>query len=107
MKKKGVILLLALSTYLGQAMSNFNTLIENVIFEKIVVVNPFCATIVQGYLEMFKKLITLGKDINQNLNGKTPLQNTARYNRSEIAKLLLEKEAKLNAKSDMGYMALT
>ena len=57
-------------------------------------------------LEMVEKLIALGEDINQKSNGKTPLQYAARYNRVEIAKLLLENGAKLNAKCDKGYTAL-
>lgn len=87
-------------------MSNFNPFIENVTIEKLVVVNPFCAAIVQGDLEMVNKLIGLGKDINQKSNGKTPLQYAARYNRVEIVKLLLDNGAKLNAKCDKGFTAM-
>lgn len=106
MKKTVIILSLALSTYFGQAMSNFNASIENVTIEKMAVVNPFCAAIVQGDLEMVEKLIELGEDINQKSNGKTPLQYAARYNRVEIAKLLLDNGAKLNTKCDKGFTAL-
>ena len=106
MKKTAVILFIALSTYLGQAMSNFNATIENVTTENMVVVSPFCAAIVQGDIEMVEKLIALGEDINQKSNGKTPLQYAARYNRVEIAKLLLENGAKLNARCDKGFTAL-
>lgn len=106
MKKTAVILFIALSTYLGHAMSNFNATIENLTTEKMVVVSPFCAAIVQGDLEMVEKLIALGEDINQKSNGKTPLQYAARYNRVEIAKLLLDNGAKLNARCDNGFTAL-
>jgi ankyrin repeat protein len=106
MKKTVIILLFVLGTYLGQALSNFNPRIENVTIEKMVVVNPFCAAIVQGDLEMVEKLIELGEDINQKSNGKTPLQYAARYNRVEIVKLLLDNGAKLNAKCDKGFTAM-
>jgi ankyrin repeat protein len=106
MKKTAVILFIALGSYLGQAMSNFNSSIENVTTKKMVVVSPFCSAIVQGDLEMVEKLIALGEDINQKSNGKTPLQYAARYNRVEIAKLLLHNGAKLNARCDKGYTAL-
>jgi ankyrin repeat protein len=106
MKKTAVILFIALGSYLGQAFPTFNSSIENVSTKKMVVVSPFCSAIVQGDLEMVEKLIALGEDINQKSNGKTPLQYAARYNRVEIAKLLLENGAKLNAKCDKGYTAL-
>lgn len=106
MKKTAVILFIALSTYLGQAMSNFNSAIENATTENTVDVSPFCAAIIKGDVEMVEKLIALGEDIDQKSNGKTPLQYAARYNRVEIAKLLLENGAKPNTKCDKGYTAL-
>lgn len=69
-------------------------------------VSPFCMSIAKGDLETVKKLIELGTDVNQKSNGMTPAMYAARYNRVEILKLLVEKGAKLNVKSDMGFKAI-
>ena len=69
-------------------------------------VSPFCMSIAKGDLETVKKLIELGTDVNEKSNGMTPAMYAARYNRVDILKLLVEKGAKLNVRSDMGYKAI-
>lgn len=69
-------------------------------------VSPFCLSIVKGDLDTVKKLIELGQDVNQKSNGLTPAMYAAKYNKIEILKYLVEKGAKLNLKSDVGFKAI-
>ena len=72
------------------------------LYEKAAV-NSFCKAIIQGDIETVRKLIALGEDVNQKSLGKTPAIFAARYNKAEILKLLIEKGADINIKSDSGY----
>ncbi len=67
---------------------------------------PFCMAIVKGDFDTVKKLIELGSDINQKSHGMTPLMFAARYNRTEIIKLLIKKGANIKAKDDKGNTAI-
>ncbi|WP_291129395.1 ankyrin repeat domain-containing protein [Flavobacterium sp. UBA7682] len=69
-------------------------------------VTPLCNAIVKGDLATVKKFIEYGSDVNESVNGTTPLMLAARYNKVEIIKLLLEKGAKLDTKDERGYTAL-
>lgn len=106
MKKSLFILGLVLSFYGGHASEIVNDFQPSNFSFNVNPVNPFCSAIAQGDLEMVQKLIALGEDVNRKSNGKTPLQYAARYNRLDIASLLLEKGAKLGAKCDKGFTAL-
>lgn len=68
--------------------------------------SPFCMAIVKGDLETVKKLIELGSDVNEKSDGMTPLMYAARYNRTDIIKILVEKGAKINTKNSKGYTAM-
>lgn len=70
-------------------------------------VNPLCLAISKGDITTVKQIISYGIDINETTNrGMTPLMYAAIYNQSEIAKLLLEKGAKLDMKDKSGSTAL-
>ncbi|RKS03322.1 ankyrin repeat domain-containing protein [Flavobacterium sp. 102] len=69
-------------------------------------VTPLCNAIVKGDLAIVKKFIEYGSDVNESMNGTTPLMLAARYNKVEIIKLLLENGAKLDTKDERGYTAL-
>ena len=69
-------------------------------------VNSFCVSIALGDIETVQKLLELGEDVNQTSNGMTPLMYAAKYNRTEILKILIEKGANLKAKSDRRMTAL-
>src|SRR5690606_20976409 len=69
-------------------------------------VNPFCVSIAKGDFETVKKLVELGTDINQKSEGLTPVMYAAKYNRTDILKLLIANGADLKAKSDKGITAL-
>lgn len=69
-------------------------------------VNSFCISIAKGDIEMVNKLISLGEDVNQKSDGMTPLMYAAKYNRTEILKLLIARGADLKAKSDKNMEAI-
>ncbi|MFH4967796.1 ankyrin repeat domain-containing protein [Gaetbulibacter sp. M240] len=69
-------------------------------------VNSFCVSIALGDIETVQKLLELGEDVNQTSNGMTPIMYAAKYNRTEILKILIEKGANLKAKSDRRLTAL-
>lgn len=69
-------------------------------------VSPFCMSIVKGDIETVKKLIDLGVDINQKSNGMTPAMYAAKFNKTEILKLLVANGANLKLRSDDGYNAI-
>lgn len=62
--------------------------------------SPFCFAIAKGDVEMVKKLIDLGADVNARSRGLTPLMYAAKFNRVEIIKLLLENGADKNIKDN-------
>ena len=69
-------------------------------------VSAFCKLIKEGNYDAVKGLIENGTNINRKSTGLTPLMFAARYNRANIAKLLISKGAKLKTKSEKGYTAL-
>jgi uncharacterized protein len=70
-------------------------------------VTPLCVAISKGELEIVKKFVEYGADVNQKSNGLTPLMIAARYNKAEIVKYLLENSnVKVNEKDSNGYTAL-
>ena len=62
--------------------------------------------IVKGDIDTVKKLIDLGEDVNRKSLGMTPLHYAARYNRAEIAEVLLANGANLKKRCDKGYTAM-
>ena len=73
---------------------------------KAVKVNSFCIAIAKGDFDTVKKMIEFGENVNKTSNGKTPLMYAARYNRVEIASLLLESGAKLDSEDKDGNTAI-
>jgi len=69
-------------------------------------VNPFCMSIVKGDVATVKKLIELGADVNATSNGMTPAMYAAKYNKTEILKILVTHGANLKKKSEKGLTAL-
>lgn len=69
-------------------------------------VSTFCKLIRAGNFEAVKAMVENGTDINRKSTGLTPLMFAARYNKTDIVKLLIDKGAKLKVKSDNGFTAL-
>ena len=65
--------------------------------------NPLCQAILKGELSTVQRLIRQGEDLNKRSLGKTPLIFAARYNRPEIARLLLEHGADPKRRCARGY----
>ena len=107
---KRTIFITALALGFSIATVTASTTVENSIPLELVNptrnVSPFCMSIVKGDLETVKKLIELGADVNEKSNGLTPAMYAARFNKTEILKLLVSKGANLNLKSELGYKAV-
>jgi ankyrin repeat protein len=107
MKKSIVYLGIALVSFINVALANDNQATSR---ETIVVVSknptPLCAAISKGELEIVKKFVEYGADVNEKSNGMTPLMIAARYNNVEIVDYLISKGADLYQKSENGFTAL-
>jgi ankyrin repeat protein len=62
--------------------------------------------IVKGDLEIVKKLIELGSDVNEKSDGMTPLMYAARYNRTDIIKVLVKNGANIKTRDKKGNTAM-
>ncbi|KJD35819.1 ankyrin [Tamlana sedimentorum] len=99
MKKTIIISAIALS--LGVTSVNANSISNdfNVVnYEYFFKVNSFCVSIAHGDLETVQKLIARGADVNQRSNGMTPAMYAAKFNRTDILKLLITHGADLKSK---------
>jgi ankyrin repeat protein len=67
---------------------------------------PLSIAISKGDIEVVKKFIEYGADVNEKSNGMSPLMIAARYNKVEIIKVLISKGAHRNDKDENGYTAL-
>lgn len=68
-------------------------------------VNSFCVSIAKGDIETVRKLIIRGEDVNEKSNGMTPVMYAAKFNRTEILKLLISQGANLKERCDKGMTA--
>ncbi|MFP2996359.1 ankyrin repeat domain-containing protein [Spongiivirga sp. MCCC 1A20706] len=105
MRKTSVFVLLCLFLSTA-AFSNHFVLKKEIIIEKPAAkVSAFCKAIVKGDVDTVKKMINLGEDVNEKSNGLSPLMYAARYNKTEIAALLIESGANIKATCPKGYTA--
>lgn len=81
------------------ASSDTSTIQSNSAYEYFFKVNSFCVSIAKGDFETVKKLIERGADVNERSNGMTPAMYAAKFNRTEILKLLIDKGANLKLRS--------
>ncbi|MCF7568840.1 ankyrin repeat domain-containing protein [Sabulilitoribacter arenilitoris] len=107
MKKTIIISAIALCfsiTTINAKSINHNT--KDYSIETVLQVSPFCVSIAKGDMDTVKKLIDLGVDVNKKSNGMTPLMYAAKFNRTDILKLLISKGAKLKVKCNRGLTAV-
>jgi ankyrin repeat protein len=108
MKKSVIYLGVALVAFGNVAMaSNQGTL---AVKPRIEVSNffssPLHVAVSKGDVEVVKKFIAYGADVNETSEDMTPLMVAARYNKVEIIKVLLENGARPSDKNDKGFTAL-
>lgn len=107
MKKSVIITAIALCFTIVTANANTNTEdFTSTNVEYVFKVNSFCVSIAKGDLETVQKLIDRGADVNEKSNGMTPAMYAAKFNRTDILKLLIAKGANLKVKSDKKMTAL-
>lgn len=108
MKKSIVYLGVALMAFANVSLaSNQKSLnVEKNLVSNYGTATPLSVAISKGDLEIVKKFIEYGADVNEKANGMTPLMIAARYNKVEIIKLLLSKGANLKDKDEKGFTAL-
>ncbi|GGD26222.1 ankyrin repeat domain-containing protein [Flavobacterium orientale] len=110
MKKTISILGLALLAFSNVTLASNDTTFtrseaETFVYAKYYA-TPLCIAISKGEVDLVKKMVSYGADINEKTNGMTPLMYAARYNQTEIITFLLEKGADVKAKCKNGYTAL-
>ncbi|KJD33509.1 ankyrin [Tamlana nanhaiensis] len=107
MKKTIILSAIALSTFVSVKATpstvNYETPAPKAYYFKV---NSFCVSIAQGDLDTVQKLISRGADVNEKSNGMTPAMYAAKYNRTEILKLLIIHGADLKQKSTKKMTAL-
>ena len=67
---------------------------------------PLAMAIQKGEIDLVKKMVEYGADVNERSAGMTPLMVAARYNKAEIIKFLLANGAHTYIKDEKGFTAL-
>lgn len=107
MRKTIILTVIAMCISMVSVQANATTTKgEPLTTAKYLKVNSFCVSIALGDIETVQKLLALGEDVNQVSNGMTPAMYAAKYNRTEILKLLIQRGADLKDKSDKHMTAL-
>ena len=108
MKKSVIILGVALVAFANVSMAANHT--SSVVNPKIEVAHNFSAplhmAVSKGDVEVVKKFIAYGADVNEKSEDMSPLMIAARYNKVEIIKVLLENGARPGDKNEQGFTAL-
>lgn len=107
MKKSVIILGVALVAFANVSMAANHTLTVN---DPIAVTTydatPLNVAVLKGDIEVVKKFIEYGANVNEKSDDMSPLMTAARYNKVEILKFLLANGARPLDKNEKGYTAL-
>ncbi|WP_337965839.1 ankyrin repeat domain-containing protein [uncultured Flavobacterium sp.] len=107
MKKSVIILGVALVAFANVSMAaNHTPAVKNTVEFRTYFVSPLNVAVSKGDVEIVKKFIEYGADVNQISEDMSPLMVAARYNKVEILKVLLASGARPSDKNDKGYTAL-
>jgi len=103
MKKTIIYSFMALVAFTNVALaSKINEVINAITYSA----TPLCQAVCKGDMDVVKKFIEYGADVNETSNGITPLMFAARYNNVEMIQFLIDKGANITAKDTKGYTAL-
>lgn len=108
MKKSIVYLGIALMAFSSVSLASNANCISNQKTLNIFYKSPasLSVAISKGDIEMVKKFIEEGTNVNKKSNGMTLLMYAARYNKVEIIEYLLQKGADRDIKDSQGFTAL-
>ena len=107
MKNSVIILGVALVAFANVSMaSNHKLVVKNQVEVSAYNVTPLNVAVSKGDIEVVKKFIAYGADVNEVTEDMSPLMTAARYNKVEIMKVLLENGARPYYKNEKGYTAL-
>ncbi|RED22750.1 ankyrin repeat protein [Flavobacterium cutihirudinis] len=108
MKNSVIILGVALVAFanVSMAANHTTTVKENPIVVTNYDATPLNVAVLKGDIEVVKKFIEYGANVNEKSDDMSPLMTAARYNKVEILKLLLANGARPLDKNEKGYTAL-
>lgn len=106
MKKAVIILGVFLICAGGANASNVNLRIKAQVEFSTYGKSPFHLAVCKGDIVAVKKFIEYGVNINKKVNNMTPLMLAARFNHTEIIKILLENGANKSIENSHGFTAL-
>ena len=107
MKNSVIYLGLALVAFANVSMASN----QQLVVKPQVEVSPWDATplnvaVSKGDIEVVKKFIEYGANVNEKSDDMSPLMTAARYNKVEIIKFLLASGVRPSDKNEKGYTAL-
>lgn len=108
MKNSVIILGVALVAFanVSMAANHTTTVKENPIVVTNYDATPLNVAVLKGDIEVVKKFIEYGANVNEKSDDMSPLMTAARYNKIEILKVLLANGARPLDKNEKGYTAL-
>jgi len=83
-----------------ETSNNTNGVTELIVKKEL---STFFKAIMKGDIDMVKRLIDLGEDVNAKSLGMTPAIFAARYNKAKILEVLIDNGADLTLKCNRGW----
>ncbi|MBP4139944.1 ankyrin repeat domain-containing protein [Flavobacterium geliluteum] len=106
MKKSIIYLGVALVAFANVSMASNTSPLVKSHFVTAPYITPLHVAISKGDIEVVKKFVEYGANVNERTEDMTPLMAAARYNRVEIIKFLLANGARPSDKTEKGFTAL-
>jgi len=107
MKNSVIYLGLALVAFANVSMaSNQQLVVKQQVEVSAWDATPLNVAVSKGDIEVVKKFIEYGANVNEKSDDMSPLMTAARYNKVEIIKVLLASGARPSDKNEKGYTAL-
>ncbi|WP_276381016.1 ankyrin repeat domain-containing protein [Flavobacterium sp. H4147] len=108
MKKSVIFLGAALLAFANVSIASNSTAVKNQVAVSAAYDEgtPLVVAVSKGDIEVVKKFIEYGANVNERSDDMSPLMTAARYNKVEIIKVLLAAGARPNDKNEKGYTAL-